>query len=196
MYFFLEWSDRCNHVWCNPLDESPDDDDDYSSWLYVNMFACCTRVESFLWKSHIPLAVLEAVALRLRTRHIDSALEYSHPGSLPNHHALYLTDYSTSSWSLWVNQITSANGLLSSHSSSLLIGTHFVTASSILRGFCSELRVTGATCRTTPGSAVRFHTGPLHLSKQLLPGFKDKATVMNNSFIYDKMQFSSLSRTS
>lgn len=46
------------------------------------------------------------------------------PGALPNHPALYLTDYLTSSQALRVNQMASANVLLSAHYSWLLIGSH------------------------------------------------------------------------
>lgn len=113
-------------------------------------------------KSHVPPSVLEAGGLRLWTRHIGSVLECSHPGSLPNRHALYLTDYSTPSWSLRVNQITSANVLLSGHSSSLLIGNSFLTSPSILRGFVQNFA--WLELLAIPGSAVRFHTGAVHLA--------------------------------
>lgn len=66
------------------------------------------------------LSVLDAETFRVA----GSSGDYSGPGSRAKPPALYLTDYLTSSQALRVNQIASANVLLSGYSSWLLIGSH------------------------------------------------------------------------
>lgn len=149
---------------------------------------CCTWVKGCLSRSYIPLSGLEAEGLLLRTRCIGSVFGILSP------------------WELAKPPRSTLNRLFniliplgqSDHFSKcsfkwlffLAVDRNsFLTASSILRGFGSEPCVTGATYHSR--KCCQISHWAVHSSKQLLPGFEEKAIEMNNSFIcYVKIQFS------